>query len=117
MGAHGEPGIARRKITEADAIAEEMTDRILADLPFSAGDEVALLVNNLGATTCMEMLIVGRKVHQHLKERGIAVHRTDVGSFLTCQEMAGLSITLMKLDDELKHYLDMPARSFAYSRS
>ncbi|MCM5559203.1 dihydroxyacetone kinase subunit DhaK [Pleomorphomonas sp. JP5] len=117
MGAHGEPGIARRKITDADAIAEEMTDRILADLPFSSGDEVALLVNNLGATTCMEMLIVARKVHQVLAKRGIAVHRTDVGSFLTCQEMAGLSITLMKLDDELKRYLDMPARSFAYSRS
>ncbi len=117
MGAHGEPGIARRKITEADAIVEEMTDRILADLPFSSGDEVALLVNNLGATTCMEMLIVTRKVHQVLAQRGIAVHRTDVGSFLTCQEMAGLSITLMKLDDELKRYLDMPARSFAYSRS
>lgn len=117
MGAHGEPGIARRKITDADAIAEEMTDRILADLPFSSGDEVAVLVNNLGATTCMEMLIVTRKVHQVLAQRGISVHRTDVGSFLTCQEMAGLSITLMKLDDELKRYLDMPARSFAYSRS
>ncbi|MCM5553177.1 dihydroxyacetone kinase subunit DhaK [Pleomorphomonas sp. NRK KF1] len=117
MGAHGEPGIARRKITDADAIAEEMTDRILADLPFSSGDEVAVLVNNLGATTCMEMLIVTRKVHQVLAQRGISVHRTDVGSFLTCQEMAGLSITLMKLDDELKRYLDMPAHSFAYSRS
>ncbi|WP_026781957.1 dihydroxyacetone kinase subunit DhaK [Pleomorphomonas koreensis] len=117
MGAHGEPGIARRKMTDADAIAGEMVDRILVDLPFQSGDEVALLINNLGATTQMELLVVTRRVHQLLKERGIAVHRTDVGSFLTCQEMAGLSITLMRLDDELKRYLDMPARSFAYSRS
>ena len=117
MGAHGEPGIARRKMTDADAIAEEMVDRILADLPFKAGDEVAVLLNNLGATTLMELLIVGRRVDQILKARGITVHRTDAGSYLTCQEMAGMSITLMKLDGELKRYLDMPARSFAYSRA
>ncbi len=117
MGAHGEPGIARRKMTDADAITDDMVERILADLPFQSGDEVALLVNNLGATTQMELLVVTRRVHQLLSQRGIAVHRTDVGSYLTCQEMAGLSITLMRLDDELKRYLDMPAQSFAYSRS
>jgi len=117
MGAHGEPGISRQKMASADVIADQMIAAILDDLPFRAGDEVALLVNNLGATTQMELLIVARRAHQTLKARGVSIYRSDVGAFLTCQEMAGLSITLMKLDAELKHYLDMPAQSFAYSRA
>lgn len=116
MGAHGEPGIARQKLASADAIAEQMIGLILADLPFGRGDEVAVLYNNLGATTQMEMLIVARRVTQVLADAGIRVHRTEMGSFLTCQEMAGMSVTLLRLDDELKACLDRPARSFAYSR-
>jgi dihydroxyacetone kinase-like protein len=65
----------------------------------------------------MELLVVNRCVRRILANAGIAVHRTDVGSFLTCQEMAGLSITLLRLDDELKRYLDMPAASFTYTRN
>jgi dihydroxyacetone kinase-like protein len=117
MGAHGEPGISRQKLTTADAITEQMMAAILPDLPFRSGDEVALLINNLGATTMMELLVANRCVRRILAKAGIAVHRTDVGSFLTCQEMAGLSITLLRLDDELKRYLDMPAASLAYSRA
>ena len=116
MGAHGEAGISRQKLTSADAITDQLMDRILPDLPFVAGDEVALLINNLGSTTMMEMLIVNRRVRQILDGKGIKVHRTDVGTWVTTQEMAGLSITLMKLDDELKHYLDLPAESLGYSR-
>lgn len=116
MGAHGEAGIARQKIKPADAVADEIMDRILSDLPFRRGDHVALLINNLGATTMMEMLIVNRRIRQILDREGITVHRTDVGTWLTVQEMAGFSVTLMKLDDELKHYLDMPAESLGYSR-
>jgi dihydroxyacetone kinase-like protein len=116
MGAHGEAGIARQKLKSADAIADELMDRILADLPFKRGDEVALMINNLGATTMMEMLIVNRRIRAILEREGISVHRTDVGTWLTVQEMAGFSVTLMKLDDELKHYLDMPAESLGYSR-
>ena len=116
MGAHGEPGIGRQKMSSADAIADQMVEQIVKDLPFKHGDEVAVLINNLGATTQMELLIVARRVHRALQERGIRVHRCDVGAFLTCQEMAGLSITLLKLDAELKRYLDLPAQSFAYSR-
>ncbi len=116
MGAHGEAGIARQKIKPADAVADEIMDRILTDLPFQRGDHVALLINNLGATTMMEMLIVNRRIRQILDREGITVHRTDVGTWLTVQEMAGFSVTLMKLDDELKHYLDMPAESLGYSR-
>ena len=72
---------------------------------------MALLINNLGATTMFELLIVNRRVRQILAREGIKVHRTFVGSWLTSQEMAGFSISLMKLDDELKHYLDLPASS------
>ena len=117
MGAHGEPGIVRQKLTPADALADQMIGLILDDLPFRSGDEVAVLYNNLGSTTQMEMLIVARRIHRALAEAGIEVYRTDMGNFLTCQEMAGMSVTLLRLDDELKAYLDRPARSFAYSRS
>jgi dihydroxyacetone kinase-like protein len=116
MGAHGEAGAARQKIKPADAIADDMMQKLLSDLPFKTSDEVALLINNLGATTMMEMLIVNRRIRQILEREGIKVHRTDVGTWLTVQEMAGFSVTLMKLDDELKHYLDLPAESLGYSR-
>ena len=116
MGAHGEAGIARQKMKPADAVADELMEKILSDLPFRSGDEVALLINNLGATTMMEMLIVNRRIRQILKREQIKVHRTDIGTWLTVQEMAGFSVTLMKLDDELKHYFDMPAESLGYSR-
>jgi dihydroxyacetone kinase-like protein len=114
MGVHGEPGVGREKLMPADAIVEKMMSLILADLPFQAGDEVCLLINDMGATTMMELLIVNRKVRQILREKGIHVHDTVMGAFATTQEMAGFSITLMKLDDELKPYYDMPAASFGY---
>lgn len=116
MGAHGEAGVTRQKLSTADEIAEQLLDKLLSDLPFGRGDEVALLINNLGATTMMEMLIVNRRIRQILEKEGIAVYRTDVGTWLTVQEMAGFSVTLMKLDDELKHYLDLPCQSVGYSR-
>jgi dihydroxyacetone kinase-like protein len=114
MGVHGEPGVGREKLMPADAIVEKMMSLILADLPFRSGDEVCLLINDMGATTMMELLIVNRKVRQILREKGIHVHDTVMGAFATTQEMAGFSITLMKLDDELKRYYDMPAASFGY---
>lgn len=116
MGLHGEPGVAREKLLPADALVEKMMDRILSDLPFQSGDEVCLLINDLGATTAMELLIVNRKARQILKDKGVTVYDTLVGSFCTCQEMAGFSITLMKLDPELKSYYDMPADSFALTK-
>ncbi|PIE34786.1 dihydroxyacetone kinase [candidate division KSB3 bacterium] len=117
MGLHGEPGVSREKLLPADRLVENMMEKILADLPFQNGDEVVLLVNDLGATTMMELLIVNRKVRQILREQGIAVYDTILGSFCTCQEMAGFSISLMKLDEELKKYYDMPASSLGYSKS
>jgi len=116
MGAHGEAGVYRQKLTTADSITDQMMEKLLADLPFKRGDEIAVMVNNLGATTMMEMLIVNRRIRQICEREGITVHRTDVGTWVTTQEMAGLSITLFRLDDELKHYLDLPAESVGYSR-
>jgi dihydroxyacetone kinase-like protein len=114
MGLHGEPGVARQKMLPADPLVDKMMDKILTDLPFRRGDEVVLLINDLGSTTMMELLIVNRRVRRILRDRGIAVHDTVVGSYCTCQEMAGFSITLMKMDDELKRYYDMPARSLGF---
>lgn len=115
MGAHGEAGVLRQKLAPADTVADQLMGKLLSDLPFRRDDEVALLINNLGATTMMEMLIVNRRIRQILEREGIKVYRTDVGTWLTVQEMAGFSVTLMKLDDELKHYLDLPARSIGFS--
>ena len=115
MGAHGEMGVKRQKMTTADDIVDQMMAPILRDIPYRAGDEVALLVNNLGATTMFELLIANRRVRQILEREGIRVHRSFIGSWLTSQEMAGFSISLMKLDDELKHFLDLPAASFGFT--
>lgn len=116
MGLHGEPGVSRGPMKPADELVDLMMDRILSDLPFQSGDEVALLINDLGATTSMELLIVNRRLHQILSEKGIKIYDTVVGSYCTSQEMAGASITLLRLDDELKHYYDMPAVSLAYRK-
>lgn len=109
MGIHGEPGIRRGKVESADEIATEMLEKILEDIPYEAGDEAAVLVNGLGATPLDEQYIVARRVHQILKEKGIEVYRYYVGEYVTSIEMAGLSISLLKLDEELKGYLDAPA--------
>ncbi|MCB7306010.1 dihydroxyacetone kinase subunit DhaK [Bariatricus massiliensis] len=111
MGIHGETGIRRGKLEPADQIVEEMMDKIVADLPYVNGDEVAVLVNGLGATPLDEQYIVTRKIDSYLKEKGIKVHRYYVGEYATSIEMAGFSISLLKLDDELKGYLDAPAQT------
>ena len=116
MGLHGEPGVKRQKMAPADEIADLMAGQILDDLPFVAGDDVCLLVNNLGSTTMMELLIATRRLFRHLDERKISVHHTVVGTFAACQEMAGFSFTLMRLDDELRRYYDMPAESLGFTR-
>jgi dihydroxyacetone kinase-like protein len=109
MGIHGEPGIRRGKLESADEITTEMLEKILMDIPYEAGEEAAVLVNGLGATPLDEQYIVARRVQQILKERGIEVYRYYVGEYATSIEMAGLSISLLKLDEELKGYLDAPA--------
>jgi dihydroxyacetone kinase-like protein len=116
MGLHGEAGVARGKMLPANQIVEDMMERLLADMPFQKGDEVCLLINNLGSTTMMELLIVNSKINSILNAEGIKVYDTVMGSFCTSQEMAGFSISLTKLDDELKKYYDMPADSFGFKK-
>lgn len=111
MGIHGETGIRRGKIEPADQITEEMMDRIIKDLPFEKGDEVTVLVNGLGATPLDEQYIVTRKIDQILQSKGIEVHRYYVGEYATSLEMAGLSISLLKLDEELKEMIDYPVNT------
>lgn len=111
MGIHGETGIRTGKIEPADKIVDEMLQQILTDKPYTSGDEVAVLVNGLGATPLDEQYIVARRISQVLKEKGINVYRYYVGEYATSLEMAGLSISLLKLDDELKTYIDAPANT------
>lgn len=111
MGIHGETGIRRGNMETADQITEEMMDSILNDLPYESGDEVAVLVNGLGATPLDEQYIVTRKIDAILKAKNIRVHRYYVGEYATSLEMAGLSISLLKLDDELKELIDYPANT------
>ena len=116
MGIHGEPGIERGKLKTADEIAETIMEAILTDGPYTRGDEVSVLVNGLGATPLEELYIVYRRVDAILLENGIKVYRNYVGEFATSMEMAGMSITLMKLDEELKRLLDAPAYSPFYAQ-
>jgi dihydroxyacetone kinase len=111
MGIHGEPGVRRGRLEPADKIAEALTGSILDDLPVSRGDEVAVLVNGLGATPPEELYVLYRKVHMLLIGHGIRVHRAYVGEYATSLEMAGCSLTLLRLDGELKRLLDAPAES------
>lgn len=113
MGLHGEPGVSREKLMTADELIPKMVSLIVDDLPFTKGDEAVLLFNNLGSTTMMEMLIANRATRRLLDEKGIAIYDTLMGTYGTTQEMAGFSISLMKLNDELKRFYDVPARSLA----
>ena len=108
MGIHGEPGIKTVPLKYVDEIVEDMLSKILEDLPYSSGDEVSVLVNGLGATPKEELYIVYRKVAEVLSAKGIKVFNNYIGEFATSMEMAGMSISLLKLDDELKNYLAMP---------
>ncbi|GAP40207.1 dihydroxyacetone kinase subunit DhaK [Flexilinea flocculi] len=109
MGIHGEPGIRRGKLMPADAIVDEMLNKIIEDLPYQNGDEVAILVNGLGATPLEEQYVMFRRIHQVLSEKGINIFHTYIGEYATSMEMAGASISLLKVDDELKELLRFPA--------
>lgn len=116
MGLHGERGVLRTTWQEADVLAEKMYGQIMEDADLKAGDEVCVLVNGLGSTTITELAIVFRKVKKLLDKDGIKVHDTDLNSYCTSQEMGGFSITLFKLDEELKGYYDMPCYCPFYAK-
>lgn len=115
MGIHGEPGIEVRKMMTADEIAEVVMGKITDDMPLNAGDEVSVMVNGLGATPLEEQLIVYRKLHALLKEKGVSVYMPHIGEFATSMEMAGLSVTVIRLDEELKELLRSPASTPFYT--
>lgn len=105
MGIHGEPGVQRRPIMSSKELAEVLTGHILNDLDYSDG-EVALMINGMGATPLMELYILNRDVQQLLSSKNISVYRTLVGNYMTSLDMGGCSVTLFKLDDDLKPLLD-----------
>ena len=109
MGIHGEPGVWRGKLRTADAIAAEMLDLLLADLPVARGDRVSVLVNSLGATPPEELYILYRQVAARFRDIGATIVMPLVGRYATSMEMAGVSFTLCKLDDELERLLKAPA--------
>jgi dihydroxyacetone kinase len=111
MGIHGEPGVGRGPLETAAQVAEQLVGRIVSDLPFGDGDEVAVLVNGLGATPREELYVLFRSVHALLAGRGISVRRAWVGEYATSLEMAGASVSLLRLDDELLRLLDAPCES------
>ncbi|TFD67697.1 dihydroxyacetone kinase subunit DhaK [Cryobacterium sp. Hb1] len=113
IGIHGEPGRARIKLEPANAIVDRLLGPILEDLPFASGDKVLLLVNGMGGTPQIELYIVFRRAAEVLQERGIAVARSLVGNYTTSLEMAGASISVLKLDDELTALWDAPVQTSA----
>lgn len=108
MGIHGEPGIHRGQIQTADEVAQTMVSTILQDMPIPKGDQVSVLINGLGATPLEELYIVYKAVHRLLEGQGIEVYNRYIGEFATSMEMAGLSVSILHLDDELRELLDAP---------
>jgi dihydroxyacetone kinase-like protein len=108
IGVHGEPGVRRTKMMSADEIAAALYDRVSKDLSLRDEDEVALMVNGMGATPMMDLLIFSRKVVKLLHENRIRIFRSFAGSFVTSLDMAGVSMTLLKVDDQMKEMLLEP---------
>ena len=116
IGHHGEPGIRVADLATADEMAEMSLDVILPDLPFQKGDEVVALVSGLGATPVMELYIFYNRVEELLEHKGITVYRPYVGNFFTSLEMMGVTLTIMKLDEELKQLIDLECYSMGFKQ-
>ena len=115
IGIHGEPGTHRDKIASADEIAKILLEKILADIDYK-NREVVVMVNGMGATPLMELYIINNFVQDYLKAAGVKVYDTMIGNYMTSIEMAGFSLTLLRLDDELKKLYDAPADTPALKR-
>ena len=111
VGIHGEPGRERRKLASAHDVVEELATAVVEDLPFSRGEQVLAFVNSLGGTPLMELYVVYNELHKLLEGRGIAITRNLIGSYITSLDMAGCSITLLRLDDELTALWDAPVNT------
>jgi dihydroxyacetone kinase-like protein len=113
IGIHGEPGRARVKVENADGIVARLLEPIVEDLPFGEGDRVLLFTNSMGGTPLLELYLAHGIAERLLAERGIVVERRLVGPFVTSLEMQGMSLTLLKLDDELRDLWDAPVQTAA----
>ena len=113
IGIHGEPGTHKEKLRPADEIVDHILDKILADIDYT-GREVAVMVNSSGATPLMELFIINNHVADVLAEKGIKVYKTFVGEYMTSLEMEGFSVSLLRLDDEMKALLDAHADTIAF---
>ena len=109
MGIHGEPGIKREKLRSADQLSDDLCKRILGDYKLNAEDQVSIMINSLGATPLEELYIVSKRVHENFSKLKIKITKSYVGRYATSMEMAGMSITVFKLDSELKKYLLTPS--------
>jgi dihydroxyacetone kinase-like protein len=108
IGIHGEPGRYREPLAPAAQVVERLATAVVEDLPYESGDQVLTLVNGMGGTPAIELYVVYRELHRFLEERGITIARSLIGSYITSLEMAGCSITLLRLDDELTRLWDAP---------
>jgi dihydroxyacetone kinase-like protein len=111
IGIHGEPGRRRAKLGSADEIVTLLLDAIVSDLPYKEGDRVALMANGLGGTPISELYLLYGLAHEQLEKRGIKIGRSYVGEYCTSLEMAGASITLVRLDDEIEGLLAADAET------
>ncbi len=109
VGIHGEPGRSREKLASANEIIDQMLEAVRSDLPYEAGDDVALMINGLGGTPISELYLLYGRAHQVLTDQGINVRRNYVGEYCTSLDMAGASVTLVRLDDEIDGLLSAPA--------
>jgi phosphoenolpyruvate---glycerone phosphotransferase subunit DhaK len=109
IGIHGEPGRKRVKLERANKIVDEMLEAVASDIPFKAGDEVALMINGMGGTPISELYLLYGYAHEQVEKRGMKIKRNYVGNYCTSLEMAGYSLTLLKLDPEIEELLAAPA--------
>ena len=116
IGVHGEPGIQRTAMQPADTLTEVLYDRIVRDMPIGRGDEVCVLINGMGSTTVLEMSIVFRKLRQLLMRDGVEIYDSIVNSYCTCMEMGGFSISILKLDEQLKAFYNAACFSPFFAR-
>lgn len=116
IGIHGEPGTHKEKIGTANATVDQLLDKILAEGIYGAGDKVAVMVNGMGATPLSELYIANLEVSKVLADKGIVVAKTLVGNYMTSLDMAGFSVSLLKLDDELEALLNAPADTPAFTQ-
>jgi dihydroxyacetone kinase-like protein len=116
VGLHGDPGFMKCEMMPVDKIVDIMMEKLLGELQCKQRDEIAILINSMGATSITELFIVNRRIDQIASIKGIKVHHTDIGYFYTSQDMVGFSISVIKLNGERKTFFDQPSNSFSYQR-